>query len=539
MLVRHYRLRVDERDAFRSRDLARSWTKAFASIEEPELRLQAILALAGPLARVQRAIVFREDGVVAAQPGARAGAAVRRLFERARSVLEDEFVSPDLYVARISPNRPERLALHWHAPGENEVEIARAIVASCGWAFEVQRGIEAPADLPDVMATFRRLEQLIHDSMRMQRAFAVVYLDVEPPENPVGDGARDALARELRREVRANDHLGHLGGDAFLALISLGAGEWEAYPAAQRLLHAAGSVVPDAPANVGVAVCPNDGVRPEDLIEKASAAAMAAASVGGGQPYWYREATGRTLRERATMRRLLREGGAAELIDVRFQPIVDLRSGAALAVGATACWKPGVGGSQSPEAQLDEDGDRASREALDLFTIGAAAAAQRAWRAAGIDLRVHLAVGGVADATVDAVAAGFGTDDALQHVWVELEAGAFESGGAETFVRRLRTLGAVIGLGYRTRTAAPAPPSIGPLDFVTVDGDGELGTLAALAFASILAPVVIARAVPDWDRGRWLVRHGATAVRGDGLLAPLGLQQLVRWASEWTGSLVL
>ncbi len=170
------------------------------------------------------------------------------------------------------------------------------IVASCGWALEQRADQRAPANLPDGGATLRRLEQLVHDARRMKRSFAVIYVDVEPLRTAgPADAVRDAVARRLRREVRANDHLGHLGGDAYLALLALESGESEAYPAAQRLLRAAAHAAADACANVGVAICPDDGVLPEDLVEKAGAAAMAAASVGGARPYWFRESAGREL----------------------------------------------------------------------------------------------------------------------------------------------------------------------------------------------------------------------------------------------------
>jgi len=308
-----------DREAYPTRDLARAWTRAFDYVAEPELRLRAVLSLARTLAGAERAIVFAEDRILAAVPGGRDGVAVRRLFDRARRVLEDELVSPDLYVARIAPERPERVALRWREPRADTVEIARAVVASCGWALEQRADQRAPANLPDGGATLRRLEQLVHDARRMKRSFAVIYVDVEPLRTAgPADAVRDAVARRLRSEVRANDHLGHLGGDAYLALLALESDESEAYPAAQRLLRAAAHAAADACANVGVAICPDDGVLPEDLVEKAGAAAMAAASVGGARPYWYRESAGLELGQRAAIRARLRDGDPGVLFGDRF-----------------------------------------------------------------------------------------------------------------------------------------------------------------------------------------------------------------------------
>jgi len=527
-----------DREAYPTRDLARAWTRAFDRVAEPELRLRAVLSLARTLADAERAIVFGEDRILAAVPGERDGVAVRRLFERARRVLEDELVTPELYVARISPERPERVALRWREPRADTVEIARAIVASCGWALEQRAAQRAPANLPDGRATLRRLEQLVHDARRMKRSFAIVYVDVEPPRDAgSAEAARDAVARRLRREVRANDHLGHLGGDAYLALLALESDEAEAYPAAQRLLRAAANAAIDACASVGVAICPDDGVQPDDLVEKAGAAAMAAASVGGARPYWYRESAGRELGRRAAIRARLRDGDPGTLLEVRFQPVFDARTGAPYAVRAAAAWREPGSLSASPLAYLTGEPDRAAREALERWTIACAAEARRTWHAAGLDLDVHLALTTPSDAVIDAVAAGFGTDDAMRAVLAEIVArdGA-EPGALESFARRLHALGARVGVAAARASSPPFDGENGLLDFVSVDGSHDVRTLAELALASVVAPVAIVGGVHDRERGRRLTRNGASALWGEGLAAPMGLPELVRWASEQRGS---
>ena len=538
----HHRLRVagDERDSHRPRDLARAWTRALEHITQPEQRLRAILSLARPLAGAQRALVFGEDGVLAAAPGGAGGLVMQRLFERARRVLEDELVTPDLYVARIAARRPERVALRWRAPDAASLEAARAIVVSCAWALE--NGItpaHPPDDLPDSAETRHRLEQLVHDARRMQRSFAVIYVEVETSADQAGDGlARDVLARRLRREVRANDHIGHLGGDAFLVLVSLAASESEAYPAAQRLLRVAAAASAEASANVGVAICPDDGLHADDLVEKASAAALAAASVGGTQPYWYREPAGRMLRERSVVRAALSDGDPGALLDLRYQPILDARTGVPCAVSVTAEWHTRCElAAHDPAAYLAGEPDRAAREALERWTIAGAAEAYRTWRAAGLDLRVHITLDPQHDAAVDAVADAFGAGDAMRRVWIEIVAAdAVAPAAVVSFARRLRALGAAVGVGA-WRTSRPPFDAVdaGLLDFVTVEDDGGGRTLAGLALASMLAPVVVVGGVADPERMRWLARHGATAAGGAGLAERVGLHELVRWASNHAG----
>ncbi len=361
----------------------------------------------------------------------------------------------------------------------------------------------------------------------MKRAFAVVYVDVEAPA--ADTVVREAIARNLRRDVRANDHLGHLGGGTFLALVAIDAGEAEADIAARRLLHAA-SGAGDVSANVGVAVCPTDGLLPEDLVEKASAAAMAAASVGSPVPCWYRESAGRQLHERALLRTMLCDGDPAALLEARYQPIFAAASGLPTGVAVIATWRSVQADAPAPFRRLEGEADRPAREALERWTIASAAAAQRVWREAGLDLRIHLKLAEPAETSAEAIAAAFGNGDAVRQLWVEVAPGPGAPAAAQAaFARRLRALGAGVGVGAGSLASPPLDAQSGLIDFVTVDARGDLGTLAALAAASVVAPVVIAESLPDSGRALWVVRHGATALRGNGLAAPLSLDELVRW----------
>jgi EAL domain-containing protein (putative c-di-GMP-specific phosphodiesterase class I) len=192
-----------------------------------------------------------------------------------------------------------------------------------------------------------------------------------------------------------------------------------------------------------------------------------------------------------------------------------------------------------PLVYLAGEPDRAARQALERWTIAGAAEAYRTWRAAGFDLRVHLALAAQDDFAVDAVADAFGAGDATRRVWIEIVAADEVAPAAvESFARRLRALGAGVGVSA-WRTSRPPFDAVdtGLLDFVAVEDDAGPRTLAGLALASMLAPVVIAGGVADSERMRWLGRHGATAAKGDGLAERMGLCELVRWASNHAGSM--
>jgi Amt family ammonium transporter len=268
---------------------------------------------------------------------------------------------------------------------------------------------------------------------------------------------------------------------------------------------------------------------------------MAAASVGGARPYWYRESAGRELGERAAIRARLRDGDPGALLEMRYQPVFDAGTGAPYAASAVAVWvDPGMRAAAPPAAYLGADPDRAAREAFERWTIASAADAHRTWRAAGLDLRVHLGLANPSDAVIDAIATGFGSDDAMRALLAEIVVDDESRPDVlESFARRLHALGARVGVAAWRTSSAPFDGTHGLLDFVTVDGTHDVRTLAELALASVVAPMVLASGANDRERARWLARHGASALRGEGLAAPLCLHELVRWASDRRGSLGL
>ncbi len=118
----------------------------------------------------------------------------------------------------------------------------------------------------------------------------------------------------------------------------------------------------------------------------------------------------------------------------------------------------------------------------------------------------------------------------MRHLWVELAGEAPGSAPDRApFARRLRALGAGVGVGVWRLSRASIDAAGGPVDFVSIDARGDLSTLAGLALGSVVAPVVIAQGVSDAGRARWLAGHGATALSGDGLAAPIAMSDLVHW----------
>jgi len=494
-------VRVESEPGESSGLLIRRVAAVFEQVPERD-RLRAVLALGPALAGVENAVVLVGDVVVAAFPGTVEGRAAERLHRRVRGVFETEQFVPPYYVARIGGRGQGRIAMRWGDAGEAVFHRAQAFATLCGWALDAADLARLPAIAADRTATLRRIEQLVRGALRGRRRFALLHVDIEDAVRTVGERG-EALASGLRRVVRATDHVGYLGANAYAVLVAVDAHEIEAFVAAQRVLAAARE---RWCAHVGVAVYPDDGARVEDLLEKASAAALAATSAGSGLPYWFREETGARLRRQAQGEKHLRDAAETQALSLRCRPAFDGYTGAVCGVFVEA------DGPEEPFPPVAPLG-RHVRGAIDSWTVRTAMALAMPSPGPRVYIRV-------AELTAELLEQLLGQSRSREGVRrLALALGCTEIDPAQLpALRQLRTLGIAIGMDALCAGAFAQRGGVTPdLDFVTVDAGTHMGTLAALACGSILAPQVIVFGVTSLAEGRWLARHGATVLGGPGL----------------------
>jgi len=144
---------------------------------------------------------------------------------------------------------------------------------------------DALTDLPNRYLLMERLEHLFAGCPREGRRLAVMFLDLDgfKPINDafghaVGDEALKVVARRLSAAVRENDTVARVGGDEFVILLENGTEIGEVEAISRRLFRA---VVEPIEVNdrilgvgvsIGVAIGPEAGEQPGDLIERADRA---------------------------------------------------------------------------------------------------------------------------------------------------------------------------------------------------------------------------------------------------------------------------
>lgn len=156
---------------------------------------------------------------------------------------------------------------------------------------------DALTDLPNRLLFDDRIRQSIATSRRYARGFAVMYLDIDNFKgvndtygHGVGDEVLRAVARRLSTLLRESDTLARLGGDEFVILQPVVGRPIEADVLAKKLVESmrvpvvVEDIAHDVHVSVGLALFPQDGSTPGELLEASDRALYAAKR--GGRDRW-------------------------------------------------------------------------------------------------------------------------------------------------------------------------------------------------------------------------------------------------------------
>jgi diguanylate cyclase (GGDEF)-like protein len=232
---------------------------------------------------------------------------------------------------------------------------------------ELVRQLESYGDVDPLTGLLNRpglqakMDGLITEAERLGHRVALLYADVddfkdvnESLGHAVGDELLVGLSTRVTAALPGAALLARHGGDAFLAVL---AGPDLDEAAVERhgealLRHLStpltvGEVDLDLTASIGVSLYPDDASSGTELLAHADSAMYRAKRTGGGHVVRYASASDDT-RRRMALTTKLRRGLADQSIDVHYQPIVDLPTGALRKVEALARWTDPEEGPISP-----------------------------------------------------------------------------------------------------------------------------------------------------------------------------------------------
>jgi diguanylate cyclase (GGDEF)-like protein len=215
---------------------------------------------------------------------------------------------------------------------------------------------DALTDLPNRVLFYEKMEECLRRGLE-NCAVAVFSLDLDRFKNvndmlghSVGDQLLQAVAARMRGCVRDTDVVARLGGDEFAILQVAFDGPTDASALATRLIDAVGApyqfdgheVIIGA--SIGIAIVPDDGVDPNQIMKNADLALYRSKADGGRIYRFFEEQMDAYMQERRALEVDLRSALATGAFTLNYQPIVNLSTGKVTTCEALIRWdRPGRG----------------------------------------------------------------------------------------------------------------------------------------------------------------------------------------------------
>ncbi len=277
-------------------------------------------------------------------------------------------------VAVSRENKPAQYVAELHSG--RIVQIVRQPLKNGGWVathedITERRLIEAKiahmahhdvlTNLPNRVLFREKIEEGFARVSRGEM-MAVFCLDLDhfkTVNDTLGHSMGDAVLREVTSRllgcIREVDTVARLGGDEFAIIQVAVEDTQDASALAQRIVDTlAAPLVIEAHqvpigTSLGIAIAPNDGMEPDELLQKADFALYRAKAAGRGNFRFFEPEMDKEMRRRRTLEFDLHAALSAGQFELYYQPLVNLKSGQISAFEALLRWRHPERGLLGPD----------------------------------------------------------------------------------------------------------------------------------------------------------------------------------------------
>lgn len=206
-----------------------------------------------------------------------------------------------------------------------------------------------------------RLEQALANAKRHNHQLAVLFLDLDLFKrindtlgHQAGDEALRQVAKRLQKASRAGESVARLGGDEFTMLVPECDGVEEIEKLALRIV--AQFELPfqiqrnelALTTSVGISIYPQHGNTANELLKCADAAMYQAKESGRNKYSLYTKSVGQRHDQALQLEQALRKALSQQLLEVHYQPKVDLKTGRLHSLEALVRWQDAELGDVAP-----------------------------------------------------------------------------------------------------------------------------------------------------------------------------------------------
>ncbi|MEP6548432.1 MAG: EAL domain-containing protein [Gammaproteobacteria bacterium] len=418
---------------------------------------------------------------------------------------------------------------------------------------------DALTDLPNRILLSDRLSQAVMHAQRHQQKLALLFIDVDRFKfvndslgHAIGDRLLQLIAQRLLSCVRATDTVSRQGGDEFVILLSEVAHADDALASADKMLLAVSRPFRidehdvHVSASIGLVIYPDDGVDADELLKHADFAMYHAKDCGRGNYQFFKPEMNAKAAARQAVQNDLRNALEREEFELRYQPIVNLRSSTIVGAEALIRWN-------HPERGLIEPSEfiPVAEECGLIVTIGRwvlrhACFQVRAWRDAGLLLgRIAVNVSAIElrdknyVASVREILLQTGFEASGLELEVTETALLQDADSAATILRSLKVMGAYIALDdFGTGYSSLSHLKRFPIDTLKIDHSFIRDLTADSNDASIVRAVismgrslrmrVVAEGVETLAQCKYLRRYSCPEAQGFYFNRPLSALEFAR-----------
>lgn len=224
-----------------------------------------------------------------------------------------------------------------------------------------QAHFDSLTELPNRILALYQLEQRISSAHRHQQTLALIYVDLDDfkkVNDSLGHATGDKLLIEasarLRAAVRKEDTVGRLGGDEFIVIIDQIESIEDVAAVAENLIKSFREPFNIdnrellSTATAGVALFPNDGQTPEELLRYADSAMYYAKESGRNSFAFFTNSMNRDVSRRVQLEEQMHGALARNEFRLCFQPQINVASGTLTGFEALLRWRNPILGDVSP-----------------------------------------------------------------------------------------------------------------------------------------------------------------------------------------------
>lgn len=216
-------------------------------------------------------------------------------------------------------------------------------------------------DLPKRHLILDRLSQIIDDAARDQLLVAVMFLNIDNFKKVNGTLGRDCgdqviveISKRLRNIVREDGSVGHLGGDEFVIVLKGVEIPLDIKAIADNILFGVGeSFVINSrellmTVSVGIAIYPDNGAEPSELVKYADSAMHHAKGLGRNTASYFTEELNYSMTRLTAIEEQLKGALERNEFEIYYQPKAEICSGKIVGAEALLRWNNPSLGSVSP-----------------------------------------------------------------------------------------------------------------------------------------------------------------------------------------------